>query len=99
MSKHIPNEFIDLLVKRYKEHKIECNAYFYNKKRFIYFSNLDTVKPDWTIRLNLDTLKIQAFYEPAKYGGVKIDYKEILWHTKNNKYLLEYIEKFVTEKE
>jgi len=96
-KKHIPKEFVGMLVKRYKDNGIECNAYNYYDKRFIYFSGLESVKPDWTIRLNLDTLKIDAYYEPAKYGGVKPDYKEILWHKKENKYLLDYIEKFVSE--
>ena len=98
----IPNEFIDSLLARYKKYKIECNSYFYKDKRYIYFSNLDTVKKDWTLRLNLNTVKLEPYYEPDKYRNFKLSKEEalkrkedILWHKKENKYLLEYVEAYV----
>lgn len=79
----------------------KCNLFNKNStEAFIYFSDLDTVPKDWTLRMNLTFLRIEA-YPPAwlRFKDGKESYREISRVKRENKYLLSYTSGFKEEYE
>jgi hypothetical protein len=81
---------------QYKDVIPKCNLFNKNRtEAFIYFSDLDTVPKDWTLRINLQFLRIEA-YPPAwlRFKDNKEAYREISKVKRENKYLLSYTSGF-----